>query len=206
MAASVTAQDQRVWTVMDVIRASGEYLDDKGLEHGRLDAEHLLAHVLGMGRLHLYLHFDRPLTVAERGRLKPLLRRRAAREPLQYEYGDFFNGTRQRVSIESVWRYNTRLALESTYEFNHINLPNGTFNTHLFGHRFLYSFSPDMFVRGFLQWNSAQELVGGNFLFNYRYLPGSDLFLVYNQVWDTEGGLQQASRSLQLKVSYYWQR
>ena len=49
------------------------------------------------------------------------------------------------------------------------------------------------------------ELVGGNFLFNYRYLPGSDLFLVYNQVWDTAGGLQQASRSLQLKLSYYWQ-
>ena len=123
-----------------------------------------------------------------------------------YKYGDFFNGTRQRVSTESVWRYNARLELEGTYEFNHINLPNGTFNTHLFGHRFLYSFSPDMFVRGFLQWNSAQELVGGNFLFNYRYLPGSDLFLVYNQVWDTEGGLEQASRSLQLKVSYYWQR
>ena len=122
------------------------------------------------------------------------------------ESGDFFNGTRQRVSTETIWRYNARLELEGTYEFNHINLPNGTFNTHLFGHRFLYSFSPDMFVRGFLQWNSAQELVGGNFLFNYRYLPGSDLFLVYNQVWDTEGGLQQASRSLQLKVSYYWQR
>ena len=122
------------------------------------------------------------------------------------EYGDFFNGTRQRVSTETIWRYNARLELEGTYEFNHINLPNGTFDTHLFGHRFLYSFSPDMFVRGFLQWNSAQELVGGNFLFNYRYLPGSDLFLVYNQVWDTEGGLQQASRSLQLKVSYYWQR
>ena len=122
------------------------------------------------------------------------------------ESGDFFNGTRQRVSTEAVWRYNARLELEGTYEFNHLSLPNGTFNTHLFGHRFLYSFSPDMFVRGFLQWNSAQELVGGNFLFNYRYLPGSDLFLVYNQVWDTEGGLEQASRSLQLKVSYYWQR
>lgn len=87
MAARATAPDQRVWTVMDVIRASGEYLDGKGLEHGRLDAEHLLAHVLGMGRLHLYLHFDRPLTLAERGRLKPLLRRRAAREPLQYILG-----------------------------------------------------------------------------------------------------------------------
>lgn len=87
MAAGATARESRVWTVMDVIRAGGEYLDGRGLEHGRLDAEHLLAHVLGMGRLHLYLHFDRPLTVAERGRLKPLLRRRAAREPLQYILG-----------------------------------------------------------------------------------------------------------------------
>ena len=87
MAAGATARERRVWTVMDVIRASGEYLDAKGLEHGRLDAEHLLAHVLDMGRLHLYLHFDRPLTVEERSRLKPLLRRRAAREPLQYILG-----------------------------------------------------------------------------------------------------------------------
>ena len=122
------------------------------------------------------------------------------------EYGDFFNGIRHRASTEAVWRYNARLELEGRYEFNNIDLPDSAFNTHLFGHRFLYSFSPDMFVRGFLQWNSTRELVGGNFLFNYHYLPGSDLFLVYNQVWDTEGGLQQASRSLQLKLSYYWQR
>ena len=122
-----------------------------------------------------------------------------------YEYGDFFNGIRHRVSTEAVWRLNARLGVKGQGEFNRISLPDGTFNTHLFGHRFLYSFSPDLFVRGFLQWNSAQELVGGNFLFNYRYLPGSDLFLVYNQVWDTAGGLQQASRSLQLKLSYYWQ-
>ncbi|MDE2793352.1 MAG: peptide chain release factor N(5)-glutamine methyltransferase [Gemmatimonadota bacterium] len=87
MAARATAPRQRVWTVMDVIRASGEYLDGKGLEHGRLDAEHLLAHVLDMSRLHLYLHFDRPLSVDERGRLRPLLRRRGAREPLQYILG-----------------------------------------------------------------------------------------------------------------------
>lgn len=87
MAAKVTAPERRVWTLMDVVRAAGDYLGDRGIEHGRLDAEHLLAHVLGMGRLHLYLHFDRPLTLAERGRFKPLLRRRAAREPLQYILG-----------------------------------------------------------------------------------------------------------------------
>ena len=123
-----------------------------------------------------------------------------------YAYGDFFNGTRRRLSIEAVWRHLVRLEVEAKYEFNRISLPEGAFDTHLFGNRFLFSFSPDMYLRGFLQWNSAQELVGGNFLFSYRYGPGSDLFLVYNQVWDTEGGLQPASRSLQLKLSHYWQR
>ena len=47
---------------------------------------------------------------------------------------------------------------------------------------------------------------GGTSSYNYRFLPGSDLFVVYNQVWDTEGGLQQADRSLQVKVSWFWKR
>jgi hypothetical protein len=46
--------------------------------------------------------------------------------------------------------------------------------------------------------------VGSNFLLNYHYTPGSDIFLVYNHAWDTEGGLHQNNRSVQLKVSYFW--
>ena len=128
------------------------------------------------------------------------------RASLSLERGGFFNGTRSGVSARTVWRHFVRLELEGDYAFNRIDLPDGAFDTHLFGQRFLFSFSPEMFVRGFLQWNSARELVGGNFLFNYRFLPGSDLFVVYNQVWDTEGGLQQADRSLQVKVSWFWKR
>ncbi len=125
---------------------------------------------------------------------------------LEGEHGDFFNGTRSRFTAETAWRHMVRLELEGRYEINRIRLPDGAFDTHLFGHRFLYSFSPDMFVRGFVQWNSAGELAGGNFLFNWRWLPGSDLFVVYNQVWDTEDGLRQANRSLQLKLSWLWKR
>jgi len=66
---------------------SGEYLEGKGITRGRLDAEHLLADVLGLGRLELYLQFDRPLVAAELDRYRPLLKRRAKREPLQYILG-----------------------------------------------------------------------------------------------------------------------
>ena len=70
-----------------MIAVGARYLQDRGVESGRLNAEHLLATVLGMDRLQLYLHFDRPLGTGELSRYKPLLRRRAAREPLQYVMG-----------------------------------------------------------------------------------------------------------------------
>jgi len=75
------------WTVLRLMRWSGEYLEGKGVERGRLDAEHLLADVLGVERLQLYLQFDRPLQPEELDRFRPLLRRRARREPLQYILG-----------------------------------------------------------------------------------------------------------------------
>lgn len=72
---------------MDVLEWSGPYLQDKGVPQGRLDAEHLLAGALGVRRLDLYLRFDQPLDSGDLAAYKPLLRRRAAREPLQYVLG-----------------------------------------------------------------------------------------------------------------------
>lgn len=79
--------DQPPLTVLEAVRRSAEYLGRKDVENGRLDAEHILSHVLEMGRLQLYLHFDRPLSSTEMAACRPLLRRRAAREPLQYVLG-----------------------------------------------------------------------------------------------------------------------
>lgn len=80
-------RDGEVWTVLRLMRWSGEYLEGRGVQRGRLDAEHLLAHALGLPRLQLYLQFDRPLKREELDRFRPLLKRRAEREPLQYILG-----------------------------------------------------------------------------------------------------------------------
>ncbi len=75
------------WTILRMILWSAEYLTEKGVEAGRLDAEWLLSTALGVDRLQLYLQYDRPLSPEEREAFKPLLRRRASREPLQYIIG-----------------------------------------------------------------------------------------------------------------------
>ncbi|MFH1765590.1 MAG: peptide chain release factor N(5)-glutamine methyltransferase [Gemmatimonadota bacterium] len=72
------------WTPIRLTRWSGEYLKEKGVENGRLDAELLLARVLNVSRLDLYLQFDRPLRPRELEAFKAFLVRRASREPLQH--------------------------------------------------------------------------------------------------------------------------
>ncbi len=86
MSAGAPAVAER-WTVLRMILWSADYLEGKGVESPRLDAEHLLAHVVGVDRLQLYLDFERPLDSAELDGFRPLLKRRAAREPLQYILG-----------------------------------------------------------------------------------------------------------------------
>lgn len=82
-----TQEGRATWTVLQLVLWSADYLAGKGVEHGRLDAEHLLAHALGKTRLQLYLEFERPLKPGELAAYKPLLLRRARREPLQYVIG-----------------------------------------------------------------------------------------------------------------------
>lgn len=66
---------------------TAEYLAAKGVDRARLEGEHLLAHALGLKRLDLYLQYDRPLTPEELDGFRPLVKRRARREPLQYIVG-----------------------------------------------------------------------------------------------------------------------
>jgi release factor glutamine methyltransferase len=72
------------WTVRSVLSWAREWLGRKSVDNPRLDAELLLAHALQCDRLRLYVDIDKPVTPQELGRFKPLIQRRAAREPVAY--------------------------------------------------------------------------------------------------------------------------
>ena len=74
-------------TVLEAIQKSTEFLAKKGVESPRLQTELLLAHQLKLPRMKLYLNFDRVLTSPETDGLRELIKRRAAREPLQHITG-----------------------------------------------------------------------------------------------------------------------
>ena len=74
-------------TVLEAIQKSADFLEKKGVDSPRLQAESLLAHALKMPRMKLYLNFERSLSSAETDALRDLIKRRSQREPLQHIVG-----------------------------------------------------------------------------------------------------------------------
>jgi release factor glutamine methyltransferase len=75
--------------VRDMLAAAASRLEDAGVESPRVDAELLLAHVLGTTRSGLSADSRRELTADEVAQLERLLDRRVVREPLAYVLGEW---------------------------------------------------------------------------------------------------------------------
>ena len=74
--------------LLEIIKRTTGFLEGKGVENSRLNAELLIGHALGLPRMQLYMQFERLLTEAELEKIRPLVKRRGQREPLQYILGE----------------------------------------------------------------------------------------------------------------------
>lgn len=81
------------WTVLSMLEWATDFFEKKNIPDPRHSIEWLLAETLDIKRLDLYLKYDRPLSPDELDILRPLVKRRANHEPLQYivGYTEFMN-------------------------------------------------------------------------------------------------------------------
>jgi release factor glutamine methyltransferase len=84
-----SADRDRVWTVLELLRWTTDYFERSGIDSARLDAEILLAHALETDRLRLYVDYEKPVHAEERDRFRALVQRRASeRVPVSLLLGE----------------------------------------------------------------------------------------------------------------------
>ncbi|MFO0552618.1 MAG: peptide chain release factor N(5)-glutamine methyltransferase [Polyangiaceae bacterium] len=76
-----------VWSIRKVLTWAADDLRTRGTDTPRLDAELLLAHVLGTNRIGLVVDAERPLSKAELAAYRELHKRRRTGEPVAYMLG-----------------------------------------------------------------------------------------------------------------------
>jgi release factor glutamine methyltransferase len=101
-------------TILEIIKKTTDFLAAKGVESARLNAELLIGHALALKRMALYLQFERTLSEPELEKIRPLVRRRSQREPLQYILGETeFHGLKLKVDRRAlIPRPETELMVE----------------------------------------------------------------------------------------------
>lgn len=97
-----------------------------------------------------------------------------------------------------------KFGVDLSWNWDRVDVPfdNGEFTTSILSARFKYSFSPDLFAKAFIQWNDFEKKIISNFLLNFIHTPGSDFYLVYNEEWDTEGGINTLNRTVVAKLTH----
>lgn len=78
---------EEIWTIGKLLKWTEEYFTKAGIDTPRLDGEVLLCHVLKKERIHLYVHFDQPLTKEELAQYKMCIKERVQHKPVAHIVG-----------------------------------------------------------------------------------------------------------------------
>ena len=124
---------------------------------------------------------------------------------LSAQHGSFFSGERTSVGFGGGrLELTSQFSVEPSISFDRIDLPEGRFTTRLVSTRTTYTVTPFMFVSALLQYNSSTDALSTNLRLRWEYLPGSELFVVYNEQRDTLAPRfpELENRALVIKINF----
>ena len=112
-----------------------------------------------------------------------------------YSPQTFFDGDRLDYGGTLGFRATNSLALETVFNRSDVTLPGGAFVADLASLRVDYAISPEITLRTLSQYNSTTDSLSTSVRFNWIYMPGSDLYIAYDELRaDDLFGLDPATR------------
>ena len=121
---------------------------------------------------------------------------------LQLGWRDYFGGSLVQLDASLTVRANALVRVEAGGTFSHAEFSDqrGGFDTGILNTRVAFGFTPVLGLDLYAGWSGVEELVRGQARLRWTWMPGSDLFLVYQADLGTVGRLERF-QSVLLKAS-----
>ncbi len=137
------------------------------------------------------------------------------------QLGAYYNGQQVSVNLSTTFQPNSHFTMDLSLTRNSLwdigstdiqgfatdnpdNILKQRFTTSTLSLRAQYAFTPDLFVKGYLQYNESRNAIVSNYLLHWIIRDGTEIYLVYNENYDT--GLTfdptATNRTLMLKATY----
>ncbi|MCE5250210.1 carbohydrate binding family 9 domain-containing protein [bacterium] len=121
---------------------------------------------------------------------------------LSTSFGDHYDGTRYQYSGSCTYKINQNFAIGPSMEYTDITAGNSSFIARRYSTRFVANLSTRLSTNTFIQWNNSSRRMNLNFRIHYIPKIGSDVYVVYNQIWDEEDDYRTLQNTGILKVDY----
>jgi uncharacterized protein DUF5916/cellulose/xylan binding protein with CBM9 domain len=95
--------------------------------------------------------------------------------------GTFYDGRKTSLSEELILNFSPHFTVDTRYEFNHVLLPEGDFDTNLWITRFNVAVNPKLFGSALVQANDIVDDLDMSLRVDWIHHPGADLFFAYNE-------------------------
>lgn len=116
------------------------------------------------------------------------------RPGLNLGIGGFFDGSRQTYGISSEWNLSSHIEIANEYEYNKVRFGDRgqEFDAHITRLRLRTALNTKLSLTTFAQYNSEISKTSINARFRYNIAEGDDLWIVYDNVLNTERNRTQA--------------
>ena len=95
--------------------------------------------------------------------------------------GTFYDGRKTSIAQGLTVNFSPHFSVSTQYDYNHVLLPEGNFDTNLWITRFNVAVSPTLFGSALVQANDITDDLDLNLRVDWIHHPGADLFFVYNE-------------------------
>ncbi|MGE3957154.1 MAG: DUF5916 domain-containing protein [Vicinamibacterales bacterium] len=103
-----------------------------------------------------------------------------------FETGTFYSGTKRSFGVSGARvQVTPQMSLEPSMQVDWVDLKEGRFTAKVVRTRATYTLTPRIYVSGIVQYNSTTASIGSNLRLRWEYRPGSEVFVVYTDDYDT---------------------